>query len=317
MLIYRHKIIAMTKSILVVGSSNVDYIIKGQRLPLVGETVTDGAFFKTFGGKGANQALAASRAGGKVTFVSCVGNDPEAKELIQNFSAEGINTQFMFLDEKQPTGAALIMLDKDGNNYLSVAPGANYSLMPHHVDEFADSIQNADFILLQMEIPMDTTEKIIQTAYELKKKVVFNAAPFRTFNTEILKMISILIVNETEAASITGLEILTETDLGKNVEALLAFGVKTVIITLGANGALVADDDNIRFVPAFKVQAMDTTAAGDTFCGNLAVALAQGKSLPDSVSFASAASAICVTRLGAQPSIPYQHETVRFLDSNK
>ncbi len=306
----------MTKSILVVGSSNVDYIIKGQRLPLVGETVTDGSFLKTFGGKGANQALAASRAGGNVTFVSCVGNDPEAKELIQNFSAEGINTEFMFLDEEQPTGAALIMLDKDGNNYLSVAPGANYSLMPHHVDEFIDSIKNADFILLQMEIPMETTEKIIQTAFGLKKKVIFNVAPYRTFNTDILKMVSILIVNETEATSITGLEITTETDLEKNVEALLAFGVKTVIITLGANGALVADFEQIRFVPAYKVQALDTTAAGDTFCGNLAVALAGGKSLSDSVSFASAASAICVTRMGAQPSVPYRNEIIQFIDSH-
>lgn len=306
----------MQKKIVVVGSSNVDYVIKGQKLPAMGQTVTDGEFLKVFGGKGANQALAAARAGGQVTFISCLGNDVEASQLISNFSEEGIDTRFMFIDKEMPTGAALIMLDSVGNNYLSVAPGANYSLTTDYFKEFKDAIVQADVIVLQMEIPIETTEMVIEEAGRANKMVIFNAAPYREFDNEMLKKISILVVNETEAESITGQMISSKADLHDNVELLLGLGVKTVIITLGDKGVVMATESEQSYVPAFKVNAQDTTAAGDTFCGNLAVLLAENKSLYDSVRFASAASAICVTRMGAQPSVPYRNEIIQFVDSH-
>lgn len=307
---------SMNSKILVIGSSNVDFLIKGNSLPMRGETVTGGSFMQTYGGKGANQALAAARAGGDVTFVSCLGDDIYSREIIHNFQKDDIDSRFMFIERKLPTGAAIIMLDNKGDNYLSVAPGANYSLTPDRIDNIAEVIKEAAVIVLQMEIPMETNERIIELACKYDKPVVFNFAPFRKVDFGFFRKLTVLVVNETEAESITGQRVETDEDVRNAAHILKDMGPEIVVITLGANGVLIITDSEVSFVPAFKVEAQDTTAAGDVFCGSLAVALSQGLSLPKAVRLASASSALCVTRIGAQPSVPYKMEVDVFLEKN-
>jgi ribokinase len=306
----------MNSKILVIGSSNVDFLIKGDKLPAMGETVTGGTFLQTYGGKGANQALSAARAGGEVTFVSCLGDDIYSREIIHNFQKDDIDSRFMFIERKLPTGAAIIMLDDKGDNYLSVAPGANYSLTPDRIDNITEVIKETAVIVLQMEIPMETNERIIELACKYDKPVVFNFAPFRNVDCGFLRKLTVLVVNETEAECLTGQRVETDEDVRHAAHILKDMGPEIVVITLGANGVLIITDTEVSFVPAFKVEAQDTTAAGDVFCGNLAVALANGLPLPKAVRVASAASAVCVTRIGAQPSVPYREEVDAFLEQS-
>lgn len=303
----------MGKNILVIGSTNVDFLIKTDKLPAFGETVTDGIFMQNYGGKGANQAVGAARAGGNVTFVSCLGQDLYAEELIRNFQKDGMNTQFITKEEGIATGSALIMLDKDGNNYLSVAPGSNYRMNTDHIDEALDAFKAADIIVLQMEIPFDTTAYIFELAAKYQKKVMFNLAPARLFDLSVLRKVYAFVVNEVEASMVTGLKVGADDEIKLASKSLLDKGPEIAIITLGVRGSYIATKEEQQFVPAFKVNAIDTTAAGDVYCGSLAVALVEGKSLVDAVRFAGAASAISVTRLGAQPSAPTRKEIVDFL----
>lgn len=305
----------MTSNIVVIGSSNVDFIMKMERLPKVGETVTDSVFMQVFGGKGANQAVGAVRAGGKVTFVSCIGDDKLADLMIENFRKDGINTDFVFKEKDVATGAALIMIGSKGSNYISVAPGANYRLRGSHIDKITGIIRDAYIILLQCEILPETLKYIIDICHGLKKKVVLNLAPAKPIEDEYLEKISILIVNEVEAEFLIGHKVTTPNEIEKAATSLLGKGIETVIITLGVEGSYIATGNYREKIPAFQVMAQDTTAAGDVYCGSLCVALVEGKSLPEAVKFASAASAISVTRLGAQPSAPTRQEIELFLNS--
>ena len=306
----------MDKKITVIGSTNVDFLIKTERLPGFGETVTGGVFFQNYGGKGANQAVGAARAGGNVTFVTCLGEDLYANTLMENFIKDGIETSFVFRDRDEATGSALIMLDREGNNYLSVASGANFKLAPAHINLAESAISEADMIVMQMEIPFETTIYVFELASKYNKKVLFNLAPARPFEVSVLKKTYAFIVNEVEAAMVTGFKVETDEEIKVAAAHLLKLGCAVAIITLGARGSFVASSDFTGFVPAFKVTAVDTTAAGDVFCGSLAVALVEGRSLAEAVRFAGAASAICVTRLGAQPSAPYRKEIDEFIDRN-
>ncbi len=306
----------MKKKITVIGSSNVDFLIKTNRLPRMGETITDGVFMQTYGGKGANQALSASRSGGKVTFISSLGTDDYAGTMVRNFNAEGIDTRFMYKKKDAATGTAMIMLDREGNNYITVAPEANYLLTPACIDAALNVLLESEIIVLQMEIPWETTEYIYSLAKKHKLKIQFNLAPFRPFDDKVLKDTWVLAVNETEAEGITGLQVVTDDDVRNAARALVDLGAEHVIITLGAQGAVAATRDRFLEVPAFSVDSVDTTAAGDVFCGSLAVALSEGRSMPDALRFAAAASAISVTRLGAQPSIPHRKEIDTFLESS-
>ena len=306
----------MSSKILVTGSTNVDFLIKTDKLPAFGETVTGGVFFQNYGGKGANQAVGAARAGGNVTFVTCLGEDLYAENLMENFKKDNIDTSYVFRDRDEATGSALIMLDKDGNNYLSVASGANYKLSPGHIDKAASAIMEADMIIMQMEIPFETTSYVFDLAARYNKKVLFNLAPARPFDVSVLKNTYAFVVNEVEAAMVTELKVETDEEIKTAAAELLKLGCKIAIITLGARGSFVASSDFTGFVPAFKVSAIDTTAAGDVYCGSLAVALVEGKSLTEAVKFAGAASAISVTRLGAQPSAPVRKEIDEFLAQN-
>ncbi len=301
------------KKIAVIGSTNVDMIMKMKSLPDVGETVTDAEFLQTYGGKGANQAVAAARAGGDVAFVSCVGEDHYSYLMIENFKRTGMNTEFVMRETGITSGTALIMIGEDGNNYLSVAPGANYRLSTKHIDRAKPVIDPADIILLQYEITVETLKYVIDLAHKQDKTVIWNFAPAREFDMAYLKKISMLVVNEVEAGFLAGVKIQSMDDVEKAAWILSGKGPDTVIITLGAHGSYVVTNGEQHLIPAFKVVAVDTTAAGDAYCGGLAVALAEGKSLEEAVRFASAAAGLAVRRLGAQPSIPMRMEIDAFL----
>jgi len=293
--------------IVVVGSSNADMIIQLDRIPRPGETVLGGAFSTAAGGKGANQAVAAARAGGQVTFIARVGQDMFGDQAVAGFVRDGINVKHVFRDQTAPSGVALIFVAKDGENSIAVASGANAKLSPADVRRAKAAFTGASVLVVQLETPLETVQAAADLAARAGVRVILNPAPAQRLPDELLKRISILTPNETEAELLTG-------GTGEDAAAKLrARGVETVILTLGARGALIADNRGTRWVPGFKVKAVDTTAAGDIFNGALAVALAEGKTMDDAVRFANAAAAISVTRLGAQPSAPTRREIERFL----
>ena len=303
----------MKNKIVVIGSSNVDLLMKMDHLPEKGETVTDAEFFQVYGGKGANQAVAAARAGGNVAFVNCVGEDAYTPQMVQNYKDDSIDTSFVFHERGMASGHALIMIGGEGMNYLSVAPGANYLLTPQKIDEAMAVIRDAAMIVMQYEIPEATIKYVVDIANKLGIPVMFNFAPARGFDLSYIPKIDILVLNEVEAGFLAKMQVQNEEDAEKAAKKLVDSGVKKVIITLGSQGAFVMTKNEKVRVPAYKVDAVDTTAAGDTFCGGLAVALVEGKSLRESLQFASAAAAISVTRMGAQPSAPTRREIEGFL----
>lgn len=298
----------MKNWIVVIGSSNVDLIMKMDHLPEKGETVTDAVFMQVYGGKGANQAVAAARAGGNVAFVNCVGEDAYTPQMVQNFKDDGIDTRFVFHEKDIASGHALIMIGGKGMNYLSVAPGANYRLTPERIDEAMPVIREAAIILMQYEIPEPTIQYVIDVANRMGIPVLWNFAPARSFDLSYVPKVDILVLNEVEAGFLSGIPVTNEDEAEKAAEMLVGKGVRMVIITLGSQGVLaVTRNEKVR-VPAFTVDPVDTTGAGDTFCGSYAVAMVEGKSISESLRFASAAAAISVTRMGAQPSAPRRDE---------
>ncbi len=304
-------------NIAVIGSANVDLIMKMPRLPRVGETVTDAVFAQMMGGKGANQAVAAARAGGvpgAVAFVSCVGDDAYGAQVIDAMRAEGIDTAHIHRERATATGTALIMIGESGQNYLSVAPGANHRLNDAHLDRARAVLAGADLALLQYELSPDATAAAIRRLAALGKRILFNLAPALPLDAALIRHIAYLVVNETEAEFLSGIPVSSDAACEAAAQALLDKGARMIVITLGAAGvfARARDGDALR-VPGFQVDAVDTTAAGDTFCGAFAVALIEQRPLPDALRFANAAAAISVTRLGAQPSIPTRGEIDAFL----
>ncbi len=302
-----------TPSIIVVGSSNTDMIIKLDRIPRPGETILGGEFVTAAGGKGANQAVAAARAGGKVTFIGRVGCDMFGDEAIAGFRRDGINLKHLVRDAKAPSGAALIFVAKDGENSIAVAGGANGRLSPADVRKAKRAFANASAVIMQLETPLETVQAAAELAAKAGVRVILNPAPARSLPDKLLKLVSILTPNETEAELLTGIKVTDEKSAGQAADKLLAKGVETVILTLGARGAFVAGAGIRQLVAGFKVKPVDTTAAGDTFNGALVVALGESLALIDAVRFANAAAAISVTRLGAQPSAPSRKEIDRFL----
>ena len=298
----------MAGKVVVVGSSNVDLIMKMTRLPKVGETVTDAAFLQAFGGKGANQAVAAARAGGEVVFVSAVGDDAYGAQVADSLRRDGVDTRFLFTEKGVASGTALIMVGGEGRNYISVAPGANYRLSPAHVDRAREAIEGAAVIVTQCEILPETLDHVVELGARAGRPVVLNLAPARPVKDATLARLACLAVNETEAEFLTGLKVGTDAEIEAAASTLLARGPKTVLLTLGTRGAYVVGDGMGSLVPAFTVEAVDTTAAGDVHCGALAVALVEGRPLGEAVRFANAAAALSVTRLGAQPSAPLRAE---------
>jgi len=303
----------MNQRIVVIGSSNVDFIMKMERLPQTGETITNATFVQTFGGKGANQAVGAAKAGGDVWLVNCVGDDANAPLLLENLRNAGVQIDYVRSETGIASGAALVMIGEAGQNYLSVAPGANYRLTPAMIAELDPILNEAAMMVLQYEILPETLYAAIDMAHTHGVPVLFNLAPARPFDKTYLTKIEHLIVNESEAESLCGFAVDTPEALERAAQLLLDFGTKTVIITLGSRGAYLASPEGRQNLPAFNVEAIDTTGAGDVFCGALAVGLVEGKALPAAARFASAAAAISVTRLGAQPSAPERDEIEQFL----
>lgn len=299
--------------ITVIGSSNVDLIMKLPHLPEMGETVTDGQFVQVFGGKGANTAVAAARAGGHVTFVNAVGDDPYAPTMLESLERDGIDTTQILRVGGVHSGTALVMFDGAGRNYLAVAPGANYALTPEHVEACESIIASSSMVLMQMEIPDQTIERGLRIASDAKVPVLFNWAPARQSTLKVDSRMTVLVVNENEASALTGIAVADAAAAIDAATKLATQGPATVIVTLGTHGAVVCEAGQSTIIPAFTVRAVDTTAAGDTFCGALAVALSEGVPLENAVRFASAAAAISVTRVGAQPSIPTRLEIEEFL----
>ncbi len=299
--------------IVVVGSSNTDMIIKLPRIPLPGETITGGMFSMAAGGKGANQAVAAARTGGSVTLIARVGTDLFGETAIENFSADGIDVGCVLKDAEAPSGTALIFVAEDGENSIGVAPGANSRLSKADIEGFRGVIASADVLVMQLETPMESVQAAAEIAALEGVRIILNPAPAAQVPAEVLKRVDILTPNEHEAKVLTGLEVRDEVSAGKAAHSLMEQGVKTVLITMGAQGAFVASNGFHGMVRGYAVQAVDSTAAGDVFNGALAVALCEGRPLRQAVVFANAAAALSVTKLGAQPSIPRRREIEAFL----
>ena len=306
----------MSKSnIVVIGSSNTDMIIQVDKIPVPGETVLGGEFSIAAGGKGANQAVAAARAGGNVTFIASVGNDSLGTQAIEGFVCDGINVEYIKKVENVASGVALIFVGKEGENSIAVASGANADLDPEFIISSKHVISGANILLMQLETPIETVTWATKLAYKAGVKVILNPAPAQPLNDELLKMISILTPNESEAELLTGIKVEDEAGARKAAEALLGKGIEAVMITLGVRGVYLADGDKREIIPAFKVNAVDTTAAGDVFNGALAVGLAENKPIDEAVRFANAAAALSVTKLGAQPSAHMREDIISFMNN--
>ncbi len=298
------------KKIVVVGSCNTDMVIKADRLPVPGETILGGTFFMNPGGKGANQAVAAARMGGNVTLISKTGNDVFGKQSVSLYNSENIKTDFIFSDPKHPSGVALITVDSNGENCIVVASGANASLNPADIDIAKTEVESSDIILMQLEIPLETVEYVAELANNKGIKVILNPAPARALSEQLLKNVYIIIPNKSEAEILSGIKVTDIESAQKAADIISAKGVDIVVVTLGSQGALIKENNEYHFVEATKVDAIDTTAAGDTFCGAVCVGLSEGKSILDSVKMAALAAALTVTRMGAQTSIPFRSELV-------
>jgi len=302
----------MPAKVAVVGSVNIDMVVRSQRIPAVGETVTGGAFVMAHGGKGANQAVAAARLGAQVTLVANVGNDIFGHEALEGFRHEGIVTDFVGCDASQATGVALILVDHRGANLISVAPGANFTLSAAQVRAAAPAIAAAKVLLVQLETSLDTVRTACQIARDAGVAVVLDPAPAAPLDDDLLRLVSVIKPNETEAAHLTGISVSDRASAEAAGRALLARGAQNAIITLGAEGSVLVTQGETLHVPSVPIQAVDTTAAGDAYSGGLAFRLAAGDSLRDAVAYASLVGAMAATKLGAQPSMPTAPELAAF-----
>jgi ribokinase len=298
----------MGNHIVVVGSLNMDLVVRTVRHPQIGETVI-GHDFRTYpGGKGANQAVAAARLGSDVSIIGKVGNDQFGEALLQAVNTDGVNTQYIIRDSKVPTGVAFITVDDRGKNTIVVASGANAHLSPDEIDASRDAFIGASVLLLQLECPLNVVERAIDIAKQYDIRIVLNPAPAQLLDAYLLHSVDYLIPNQTELAQLSGQES-TEAAIG----VLQGMGVKRLVVTLGEEGLLVVDESQREHIPAYKVQAVDSTAAGDAFAGAFAVALGEGLSIHQAAIWGTAAGALTVTKAGAQPSLPSRDEFDEFL----
>jgi ribokinase len=299
--------------IVVVGSTNVDMVVKAPRIPRPGETVLGGRFTMVPGGKGANQAVAAARLGGDVTFVARVGRGAFGAQAVEGFRRDGIRTDFLAQDEAEEHGVALILVDQNGENAIAVAPGANAQLTAADVDRAEEAIASSDVVLLQLEVPLVTVQRAAALAHRHGKRVILNPAPYAALSGDLLSRVDILTPNETEAEMLLGGGEAGLGGVANTAEELIRRGVGCVIVTLGKEGVFVVAPEAQYRVPGRHVKVVDTTAAGDAFSGALAVANAEGREFREAVKFAVAASALTVTRLGAQSSLPSRAEVEALL----
>lgn len=297
----------MKQRIVVAGSVNQDLIITVPRLPKLGETIIGSGFASASGGKGANQAVAAARLGGRVTLAAAIGDDEPGRRMKADFIADGIDVSFIESIPGTPTGTAVITLC-GGDNCIVIDRGANQEVTPALIDKAESVIAGAGLLLLQMEIPFGSVTHAIGLAKKHGVAVLLNPAPAAPLEDDLYKQIDILTPNESECGILTGMEINSPTDAKQAVSILTRRGVRRVIVTMGAQGAVYNDGEQVYHTPALACTAVDTTAAGDCFTAAIAVALMEGASIHDAVRFACAAATLAVTRKGAQPSLPYRAE---------
>ena len=297
--------------IVVIGSINTDMVVRSSQLPFPGQTLMGHSFQTTGGGKGANQAVAAARLGAEVSLIARIGDDAFGKMSIENFKKEKINIENIYTDNDAPSGVAFIVVDDKGENIIVVAPGANASLNEKDIQDAEDVIKNADIILFQLEIPMSAVAEGIRLAKKHNRMVMLNPAPATTIPKEILHSVDIITPNQTETLTLTGIEVNDSITAQHACDVLHGMGILTVIVTMGEQGAYISSDNYKELVPGFTAGiVVDTVAAGDTFCGGLAIAIAEGKKLKDAVQFANAAAARSVTKAGAQTSIPMRIDVI-------
>lgn len=299
--------------LVVLGSINADHILNLARFPRPGETVIGKQYGVAFGGKGANQAVAAGRSGADISFIACVGDDDIGARIRQQLAVDRIDAAAVEAIAGQTTGVALIFVNGDAENMIGIHAGANAAVTPDYLERHRQLVADADALLMQLESPLETVVAAVRLAHQHGTKVILNPAPARPLPDELLARVDIITPNETEAQILTGISVETEQDAQRAAQALHGKGVGTVLITLGSCGVWLSEQGAGRRIPGFRVQAVDTIAAGDTFNGALVTALLEGKSMDEAVTFAHAAAAIAVTRRGAQPSVPWRAEINDFL----
>jgi ribokinase len=303
----------MAKKILVLGSSNVDLILRIPRFHDPGETIIGENPMTVFGGKGANQAIASKRLGGKVSFITKLGNDSYGKSYRQYLVENGLPRKYLLLDKELPTGMALIELNREGENRIIVSPGANRSLSTKDLKGFTRVWSGIHVLVAQLEIPLQTVSLALQAAKNHGALTLLNPSPSIPLSAELLSLADFLVPNEWEAQSLTGITLKRDQDLPRMAKILLSRGVKNVVITLGPKGLFFKNREEEIWMESFRVKAVDTTAAGDAFVGALACGLSEGKPIPEVLRFANGAGALATTRLGAQPSLPLIEELENFL----
>ena len=301
----------------VVGSFMMDLVVQCNHLPLGGQTVVGQDFVTFVGGKGSNQAIAAARLGADVSMIGRLGADSFGDELLKNLLAEGVNSQFVVRDTEMGTGVAMITVDKNGNNTIVAVPKANMSLNPDNIDQAESEIAAVDILLLQLEVNLLAVQRAAEIAKANGVPVLLNPAPAHQIPVELMNLVDIIVPNETETEFLTGCRLTDMETIKSAARHLLAESAPTVILTLGDQGALLATAEDIQLFPSYSVKAVDATAAGDAFCGTLAVSIARGDSWESAVNFANAAGALTVTKLGAAPSIPMREQVIELIERNR
>lgn len=303
--------------LVVVGSSNMDLVVRSPRIPVSGETILGGDFLMVPGGKGANQAVAIAKLGAHAILVARLGDDVFGRKSLENFQKENVDTQYVTLTPGTPSGVALITVDTAGNNAIVVAPGANAKLSPDDIYRAQSEICSAGAVVAQLEVPLATIQCAAELAHRAGVTFVLNPAPAQKLPSSLLAMVTVLTPNEIEAEILTGIRVVDPDSACAAADRLLEAGSRAAIVTMGAKGFLLAQGNRRDYIAAERVNVVDTTAAGDAFTGSLAVSVGQGHSLADSAVFASRAAALSVTRRGAQPSMPTMEEVCAFIPTRK
>ena len=301
-----------TSRLTVLGSINVDHIMNIAQFPAPGETVIGKQYQTAFGGKGANQAVACGRSGADITFIACVGDDAIGAEILAQLQRDRIHTAAVSVVPEATTGVAMIFVNEDGENVIGISAGANAALTPEHFAPYKGLVEQSDALLMQLESPLETVIAAAQAAKNHQTRVILNPAPARELPDSLLKLVDVITPNETEAEKLTGISVSDETGAARAAQVLHDKGIGQVLITLGSRGVWLSVNGEGRRIPGFKVNAVDTIAAGDTFNGAYVTALLEGKPADEAVRFAHAAAAIAVTRRGAQPSVPWRREIDAF-----
>ena len=304
------------KKICVIGSLNMDLVVNVDEMPKKGQTLIGSSFKEVPGGKGANQAVAIARLGGDINMIGKVGSDSFGKTLIEQLKNDNVDTEYVQI-ENCASGVAMITVDKNAENSIVVAPGANFRVLEEDIDKCIDGIKKSDIVVLQLETPLNTIKYALEKSKELGKYTILNPAPAVKLGDEIIRNVDLLTPNETELEILSGVKIENEDDIKKAAHVMIEKGVKELIVTLGSKGSLYINEETMNFKKSYKVEAIDTTAAGDSYTGALAVAFSKNETIEEAMDFASKVGALSVMKEGAQTSLPTLEDVLNFKGANK